>query len=106
MHDIVLRGYECILTYFCNEQSTDKLVRYLSSKWRGTEVAITALTRNQMVRVTWHVGSNPTLSAQKVATPVLVEDLLFQHTQRHTQKLRLAVYSWKIVLRYATSLYQ
>ena len=30
---------------------------------RGTEVAITALTRNQMVRVTWHVGSNPTLSA-------------------------------------------
>ncbi len=30
---------------------------------RGTEVAITALTRNQMVRVTWHVGSNPTSSA-------------------------------------------
>ncbi len=30
---------------------------------RGTEVAITALTRNQMVRETWHVGSNPTLSA-------------------------------------------
>jgi hypothetical protein len=27
-------------------------------------VAITALTRNQMVRVTWHVGSNPTLSAK------------------------------------------
>jgi hypothetical protein len=25
---------------------------------------------------------------------------------RHTQKLRLAVYSWKIILRYATSLYQ
>ena len=63
MHVIVLRGYECILTCFCNEQSTDKLVRYPSSKWRGTEVAITALTRNQMVRVTWHVGSNPTLSA-------------------------------------------
>jgi hypothetical protein len=32
--------------------------------------------------------------------------LLFRHTQRHTQKLRLAVYSWKIFLRYATSLYQ
>lgn len=30
---------------------------------RGTEVVITALTRNQMVRVTWHMGSNPILSA-------------------------------------------
>jgi hypothetical protein len=33
MHVIVLRGYECILTCFCNEQSTDKLVRYPLLKW-------------------------------------------------------------------------
>jgi hypothetical protein len=26
-------------------------------------VVITALTRNQLVRATWHVGSNPTFSA-------------------------------------------
>jgi hypothetical protein len=32
---------------------------------RGTEVAITALTRNQLVRVTWHMGSNPILSANQ-----------------------------------------
>ncbi len=48
---------------FLQRTTADKLLRYPSSKWRGTEVAITALTRNQMVRVTWHVGSNPTLSA-------------------------------------------
>lgn len=36
---------------------------YIFSKRRGTEAVITALTRNQLVRVTWHMGSNPILSA-------------------------------------------
>ena len=97
MHVIVLRGYECILTCFCSEQSTDKLVRYPSSKWRGTEVAITALTRNQMVRVTWHVGSNPTLSARNIALPALSEHFLFQHTQRHIQRYLLLTHNWEVI---------
>src|SRR3954466_8652551 len=45
-----------------NSLWTASLVKYHTNR-RGTEVAITALTRNQMVRETWHVGSNPTLSA-------------------------------------------
>ena len=47
-----------------------------------------------------------TASAKNIAISVLVEHLLFQHTQRHIQRFRLAVYSWKIVLRFATCLYQ
>ena len=34
-----------------------------SAARRGTEVVITAPTRNRMVRETWHKGSNPFLSA-------------------------------------------
>ncbi len=34
---------------------------------RGTEVAITAPTRNRMGGVSLHVGSNPTLSAKLTA---------------------------------------
>ena len=50
----------------CTNGRADARIRPLR---RGTEAVITALTRNQMVRVTWHVGSNPTLSA-KIQAPL------------------------------------